>query len=184
MTRALIALVVLLLAGCATPVPVITGPVTPPSADVPAMVLPASIEVPAIDARSELMLLGVDAANGVEEPPETSPGIAGWYKYSPVPGQRGAPVILGHINGDGQRGVFADLVSIEPGDEVFVDLTDGTRVTYRIDRVQQIAKTVFPTQAVYGPVGGSEIRLVSCGGPFDDGTGHYLDNVIAYGTMV
>ncbi|MBC8094083.1 MAG: class F sortase, partial [Pseudonocardia sp.] len=30
----------------------------------------------------------------------------------------------------------------------------------------------------------SQIRLVSCGGPFDDGTGHYLDNVIAYGTII
>ena len=32
--------------------------------------------------------------------------------------------------------------------------------------------------AVYGATPDPEVRLITCGGPFDDTTGHYLDNVV------
>jgi hypothetical protein len=33
---------------------------------------------------------------------------------------------------------------------------------------------------VYGPTSRSELRLVTCSGDFDSGTGHYEDNTIAF----
>ena len=32
--------------------------------------------------------------------------------------------------------------------------------------------------AVFGPVPGPVLRLVTCGGAFDRGRGHYLDNLV------
>lgn len=39
------------------------------------------------------------------------------------------------------------------------------------------APSKFPTALVYGAPSRSELRLVTCGGSFDQRTGHYVDNV-------
>ncbi len=45
-------------------------------------------------------------------------------------------------------------------------------------------KDEFPTAAVYAPTPVSELRLVTCGGPFDRLGGRYLDNVIVDAVLV
>jgi hypothetical protein len=35
-----------------------------------------------------------------------------------------------------------------------------------------------PAEAVFGPVPGRVLRLVTCGGAFDRSSGHYLDNLV------
>jgi hypothetical protein len=42
----------------------------------------------------------------------------------------------------------------------------------------------FPTEHVYGNTAGPELRLITCGGAFDSGSGHYQDNVVAYARLV
>jgi len=39
-------------------------------------------------------------------------------------------------------------------------------------------------QKVYGPHGYRALQLVTCGGTFDNATGHYLSNVVAYTALV
>ena len=41
-----------------------------------------------------------------------------------------------------------------------------------------VAKDAFPTQAVYGPTPGPELRLITCGGEFDHSARRYLSNVV------
>jgi hypothetical protein len=43
-----------------------------------------------------------------------------------------------------------------------------------------VSKTTFPWKTVLGPTGYPALRLVTCGGPFDYVTGHYVDNIIVY----
>ena len=45
-------------------------------------------------------------------------------------------------------------------------------------------KARFPAAAVYGPVPDAQLRLITCGGTFDQATGHYLSNVIAFAQLV
>jgi hypothetical protein len=49
---------------------------------------------------------------------------------------------------------------------------------------QKVAKTAFPTALVYGKARYPELRLITCGGPFDTASGHYLDNIIVYAHLV
>ena len=50
--------------------------------------------------------------------------------------------------------------------------------------IQRAAKATFPAASVYGGLSYSALRLVTCGGPFDSATGHYLDNIIVYAHLV
>ena len=145
--------------------------------------LPSSIDIPSIGAKSTLVQLGLDANKSIQVPPVDKPQQAGWYKYSPAPGQVGPAVILGHIDGDHQQGIFWRLHDVKPGAKVNIGRQDGTTVTFVVNKVDQVHKSAFPTNAVYGNTADPELRLITCGGAFDATTGHYLDNVIVYATM-
>jgi sortase (surface protein transpeptidase) len=114
--------------------------------------------------------------------------VAGWYTGSPRPGSIGSSIIVGHVDGKVNaaeaRGVFYRLNTLKAGDKVFVKRSDGTTVEFRVTRVQQYLKDKFPTADVYGPTPDAELRLITCGGTFDDAIGHYLSNIVVYATQV
>lgn len=161
----------LCLAGCGSA----GTPAAPPDRS-----LPGWIDIPSIGAKSTLVPLGLDAQGSIQVPPVDKPQQAGWYKYSPVPGQVGPAVIIGHIDGDHQEGIFWRLHEIKPGATISVGRQDGTTVTFTVTSVDQVQKSAFPTSAVYGNTSNPQLRLITCGGAFDATTGHYLDNVIVY----
>jgi LPXTG-site transpeptidase (sortase) family protein len=164
----------------AAPVPSTSTSSTPAG---PPRIIPTSIEIPSIDAKSSLVQLGLNADKSVEVPPVAQPLLAGWYKYSPTPGQDGPAVILGHIDGDHQEGIFWRLHEMKTGDKVMVGRQDGSTLTFTVSKVDEIAKSAFPTSAVYGNTPDPELRLITCGGAFDASAHNYLDNIIVYATL-
>ena len=63
-------------------------------------------------------------------------------------------------------------------------LSDGSAVTFRVDRVISAPKDAFPTDEVYGPTPDSQLRLITCGGSFNPVAGSYLDNTIVFATAI
>jgi hypothetical protein len=55
---------------------------------------------------------------------------------------------------------------------------DGAWVAFEVTGSARYAKAGFPTEAVFGPVPGPVLRLVTCGEAFDRASGHYLDNLV------
>lgn len=47
-----------------------------------------------------------------------------------------------------------------------------------------VPKEDFPTEDVYGPAPTAQLRLITCGGVFDDSYGHYVDNVVVSAVRV
>lgn len=175
-----------LLAGCATPhgaaPPAPTGPTSTTQAT-QEIAPPAEIDIPRLGATSSLVELGLNADQTVEVPPVDTPMQAGWFTGAPRPGAPGPAVVLGHVNGGGEAGIFARLHELTGGDEVLVRRTDGTTARFTVTRVDQVAKEHFPTDEVYGDTEGPELRLITCGGSFDRDAGSYRDNVIVYATL-
>jgi hypothetical protein len=50
--------------------------------------------------------------------------------------------------------------------------------------VTMYSKAQFPAQEVYQSQGASHLQLVTCGGTFDNETGHYLSNIVVYTSFV
>jgi hypothetical protein len=92
-------------------------------------------------------------------------------------------VILGHVDGRGRKGVFYDLGRMRRGDAISVTRADGSVATFLVQSVEQVPKSGFPSQRVYGPLDHAGLRLVTCGGGFDRRTGHYTDNIIVYARL-
>jgi sortase (surface protein transpeptidase) len=145
--------------------------------------VPTSVDIPSIDAKSSLVQLGLNADKTVQVPPVSQPLQAGWYKYSPTPGEVGPSVILGHIDGNRKEGIFWRLHDLKPGATVVVDRQDGSSLTFVVTKVDEVSKDVFPTSAVYGNTTDPQLRLITCGGAFDAAAHSYLDNIVVYATL-
>jgi LPXTG-site transpeptidase (sortase) family protein len=146
--------------------------------------VPVRIRIPVIGVSAPVMRLGKNADGTVQVPPLGDHNLTGWYAYGPAPGQRGAAVILGHVDSLTGISVFFYLKDLHKGDRIYVTLADGKVAAFAVDGVQKVAKTAFPTAAVYGRARYPELRLITCGGPFDAASGHYLDNIIVYAHLI
>ncbi|MEU6414669.1 class F sortase [Microbispora sp. NPDC046933] len=144
---------------------------------------PRRLDISKIGVHVALGRLGLNPDGTVQVPPVDHPEEAGWYANGATPGERGAAVILGHVDGAGRKGVFYDLGRMRPGDVVEVGRADGSVARFVVESVETVPKKRFPTRRVYGPLDHAGLRLVTCGGAFDRRAGHYTDNVILYARL-
>ena len=146
---------------------------------------PVALDIPTIDVHSVLNSLG-QAADGSLETPAPGPHYdeAAWYRYSPTPGSLGPAVLLGHVDSAANGpSVFFRLGELRPGDEVSVTRADHSIAIFTVDEVHSYPKDDFPTKLVYGDIDHAGLRIVTCGGAFDDAAGHYLDNVVVFASL-
>lgn len=174
-------------AGRGIPVPSPSAANSGPSAAIaPPAALPASVSIPAIGVQSELITLGLNP-DGTLAVPQPGPDYdkAAWYNGSPRPGDAGPAVIEGHVDSAANGpSVFYELGSLVVGDRAEVTREDGSVVAFEVYDVRVVPKDDFPTLEVYGNTEGPELRLITCGGPFDSTAGSYVDNVIVFARMV
>jgi Sortase domain len=127
---------------------------------------PVSIEIPAVGVDASVVPVGL-LADGTMEVPAVDQ--AGWYEPGPRPGEAGPAVLVGHV--DSRRGpaVFFRLQELRPGHRSFL-----------VERVERQPKEDLPVGRIWNRTGRPALRLITCGGSFDRGSGHYRDNIIVY----
>jgi len=146
--------------------------------------MPVSVHIPAIGVDSRLLRLGLNSDGTIQVPSiRASPGEAAWYKYSATPGQIGSSVIEGHVDSYHGPAVFFRLGALHPGDTIDVTLADGITAIFRVTGVREYAKSTFPAKAIYGATDFAALRLITCGGAFDNATGHYLSSTVVFASL-
>ncbi len=154
------------------------GPILPRST-------PTHLSIPAIGVNASLLKLGLNSDHTVQVPPLSAVSKAGWYRYSPAPGQLGPSILLGHIDSaQTGPGVFFKLGALRKGNTVSVRRADNTVAVFRVDAVVEYPKNRFPTLTVYGNTDHAALRLITCGGKFDLSAHSYEDNIVAYASLV
>ncbi|MFG1881656.1 class F sortase [Micromonospora sp. NPDC049102] len=143
---------------------------------------PVRVQIPTIGVRADIVAVGVDAAGVLEVPPLDKPTLAGWYRHGVSPGETGNAVLVGHVDSPAGPAVFFDLGRLRAGQELQVTRSDARVTTFTVDGVQAYPKDRFPSGLVYGPADVAGLRLITCGGRFDDATGNYVDNIVVFAT--
>jgi sortase (surface protein transpeptidase) len=166
-----------------SPVPAPSGRTAAPAwlATVPRTAKPVWLTVPAIGVRTRLVDLGLNRNGTLQVPASTA--VAGWFTGSPRPGAVGSAVIAGHVDSRTGPAVFFWLRTMRPGERIYVGRADGTLAVFTVTSVRTYPKDDFPTAGVYGPVPDAELRLITCGGIFDEPLGSYLSNVVVYARL-
>ncbi len=80
--------------------------------------------------------------------------------------------------------MFLDLNQLRRGDRVHVARSDGSTAVFAVRRLQTFPKDRFPTELVYGRTDRPSLRLITCGGRYDETSNNYDANVIAFAELV
>lgn len=124
----------------------------------------------------------VDAATtsaGVLQVPE-SVARAGWWDGGAYAGDPfGSTVVAGHVDSRSQGlGAFAQLLDVEPGQEVALE-GGGHHARYRVTAVRQVDKDALASSSdAFGQLGRHRLVLITCTGDFDPQRRSYDQNLV------
>lgn len=143
--------------------------------------VPVRVQIPAINLDTALIRLGLQADGTMQVPPNGFP--AGWYTGAPTPGEMGPAVLAGHVHWQRKVGVFGSLGQVKVGNQIRVTRADRSVAIFLVTRTEQVTKTKFPSEQVYGNIDNAGLRVITCGG-YDEDSHEYEDNIIVFAKLV
>lgn len=140
-------------------------------------VAPERLAIPALGLTARVVPVGV---RGDELDVPSDGGVVGWYRFGPgLDAPAGSMVIAGHVDTvERGRGAFFRLRELTPGARIELAGGDGRVRPYRVVAREEYRKSAVPLERFFARDGATRVALVTCGGPFDEKTRHYRDNVV------
>ena len=156
------------------PAPRVTGAASAPRPGAP----PVGLPIPALGVDVPVVPVGINRASGGMAIPEDVATV-GWYRYGPGFGaEQGSTVLAGHVDRAGQEGALFDLRELEPGATLALAGPNGQVRSYAVVSRDQWSKDQVPLERLFARTGAPRLVVITCGGPFDEGTRSYRDNVV------
>ncbi len=162
---------------------------TPPKGDINnyrvAADMPRFITIPKLSVKSRVLRLGVTDNNELKTP--ASIYDSGWYDGSSKPGEAGAVLIDGHINGATKPGVFFGLKKLVPGDMITIERGDGKKLDYKVVKSQSYQKDEVDMSSALTPIvpGTKGLNIITCDGkPIPGKAFTYDRRLIVYAEQV
>ncbi|MEU4564642.1 class F sortase [Actinoplanes sp. NPDC023936] len=140
---------------------------------------PVRLRIPALDLDADVDAVGLDAATGDFAVPPSVDRV-GWYRYGPgFSADTGSIVVAGHVDSAAEGdGAFFRLGALDSGDRVTLLGPGGRDRTFEVVARERYRKTAIPLPKYFARDGEARLTLITCGGPFDEKTRHYRDNVV------
>lgn len=126
---------------------------------------PRYLRVPSLGIESRIRRLGLDSKGAVGSPNNIFD--IGWYDGSVRPGEKdGSSVLVGHVAGPSQQGVFWGLVKIETGAIIEIEKGNGESIRYAVTKIDKLpAGDIDMRQYIASdPSGRHSLRLISSAG--------------------
>jgi Sortase domain len=153
----------------------------------------ASLVIPAVGTDAPLVAVGaVGRPNAASLTVPSDVSRVGWWdgavtgptravEPAPKPGQPGVAIIAGHVDSAAAGpGALYGLKNLRIGDAVQVVGSDGRASAWTVTAKPETTRKSALPPSLFVTSGPPRLALVTCGGPFDAATGHYLDNVIVW----
>lgn len=127
--------------------------------------------------RAKMIALGF-STTALPVPSLSDAWQVGWYDFTSLPGNSGNSVLVGHVDTYLGPAVFYDLYLLRPGNSVYIQLNPKRIVRYIVRSVRELPKSRLPVDQIFSTTRTHRLWLITCGGPFDYTTRHYLDNIV------
>lgn len=143
-----------------------SGPVADNHLTIPALGVDAAVSVNGTDSKGGLLL------------PEDVNRLTEWSGSAPITGTSGTIVVAGHVDNINQgMGALFYLARSEPGDVLYLTM-DGHVTRWKTVGLEAVVKAALPSRLWVGETGPRTLIVVTCGGPFNEATHHYRDNIV------
>ena len=140
-----------------------------------------TVRVPRLGILGRLQRLDLAPGRRLRVPAD--PRRVGWWSGGAPPGAPGSTVLAGHVDGPAGAAVFNGLSHARRGDVIYISLPAGRPLRYRVTAVREYAKGRMPRRLVFGSSSRNRLRLVTCGGAFNNAIGSYDDNIVVYARL-
>jgi sortase (surface protein transpeptidase) len=145
----------------------------PPRTSGPA---PVKLLIPSLKISAAVEALGVTQDYSLQAPVGISD--VGWYRLGTSPGSAGDAIISGHRGYPaGIPAVFNNINRLQPGDEVDVELADGSMVRFAVTRMFSTPYRTLPP-GFFATDGVPRLTLVTCTGDFRNKDQTYSDRLV------
>lgn len=168
--------------------PVVIKPVTqlkvvqqPVAAKVTAYGLPVRLLIPKIKVDANVLYVGLDKTGNMDVPPDLL--NVGWYKFGPIPGDKGSAVIAGHLVGVKDLGVFANLHLLQPGDNLSVLDDKGATTSFVVRESRSYGQLEEPNE-VFHSSDGNHLNLITCTGVWVKELQRYTKRLVVFADRV
>lgn len=142
--------------------------------------LPQLLTISKIGVSARVLQVGVDSNNQMEVP-KTAYDVA-WYNGSSRPGENGAMVIDGHVQGVAGPAIFSNLKKLAAGDTITVQRGDGKQFTYTVVKTETIPVGDVDTGKllVSADTNKPGLNLITCAGSYDQSADQFDSRTIVY----
>jgi sortase (surface protein transpeptidase) len=138
--------------------------------------LPLRLLIPRVDIEGPIVAVGLTPQDAMDVPQR--PGDVGWYQYGPRPGSQGNAVLAGHIDWQGEVGVFARLRQVLPSDLVIIRGADSESRRYLAQWLEEYPVAAAPVAKVFETLDYPALTLITCGGRWNPATRLYDTRVV------
>lgn len=154
----------------------------PAQIPIAAIAAPTRLRIHAITVDAPVVPVGVATGGTLNIPAD--PSVIGWWAGGGSPGQpTGTTVLVGHVDNVATGpGALFHLRDMRPGETITLQ-AGGRTYQYVVRAMRAYAKAGLPA-AIFSQQVAARLAIVTCGGPFNPATHHYLDNIIAYAVPV
>ena len=146
-----------------------------PSARTAGAVAPTAVRLNGVQLSAPIVPVGIDDDDTITVP---APDLAGWYRHGSLPGTEGSSTLVAHVDYDGRPAAFFDLHDVRVGDEVEVQMSDGSVERFVVTRSTYYDKDDLPVGELFDNTGPARLQLITCGGDFDEELRRYHGNVV------
>ncbi len=141
----------------------------------------------ALPKRLVISKIGVDAAienvgltSGRDMASPSGPGLVGWFKFGPRPGNEGNAVLDGHSGyADGRPAAFDDLPKLKVGDKFYVEDARGKRIVFIVRKKKLYGRNASAAE-VFGKTASRRLNLITCTGSFDVAAGTHAQRLVVF----
>lgn len=96
---------------------------------------PLNISIPKIGVNAKIQEVGITQKGNMATPSNFMD--VGWYRYGPVPGEKGSAVMAGHVNNElGLSAVFGKLEDLTAGDDIYVAMEKDKQLHFKVTKIK------------------------------------------------
>jgi hypothetical protein len=140
---------------------------------------PVTLAIPSQQVRASVV--PVANAGGVLQVPDDPAQVGWWNASAPAGSSHGSVVIDGHVDSAASGpGALFRLAGLRVSDWIVLSTATGVARSYAVIGRRVYRKAAGLPSDIFDQSGAPRLVLISCGGPFDDATGSYLDNVVVF----
>lgn len=143
---------------------------------------PVRLTIPKINVDTIVERMGVTKTGAMQVP--KVPQNAGWFKFGPIPGDKGTAVIAGHYGWRNKiAAIFDDLNRLQAGDKIFVEDDKGNVIPFIVRESRLYSSADNPSNVFSSGDDGIHLNLITCRGEWDKTKQDYTQRLVVFADL-